>query len=350
MASSGDEITYTYSGAKETEDVSDIDEIIIRQMDGADGRTNFDYNGGKGGQITNARLSLSGDSTLEIFVGEKGGDGSNENVGGWGRSDGGDGGGGIAGGGGGSTELLVDGRFVAAADAGGGAGSDAVGGGGGARGGLGGDGDYNGRDAEGSGFGGDGGNKGENGENGGSELGSAQLLDNGNHTNGGYVGDGDGQGENGEIVVAFDKPFPPTINSLSEDLNVVGPSVAVGFSSETGIERTKTIYRSDVSSPTFPDDFTEVGSVGEGVTAFTDSPPGFETTYTYRVTASVNGGESDPSDPETITTSSAGELVVTLTGTNSPVTVGDTLDLDVEVENVGDYRAEETIDADLEPQ
>lgn len=350
MASSGDEITYTFSGAKETEDVSDIEEIIIRQMDGADGRTNFDFNGGKGGQISNARLSLSDASTLDIFVGEKGGDGNNETFGGWGRSDGGDGGAGIAGGGAGSTEILVDGAFVAAADGGGGAGSQYHGGGGGARGGLGGDGDDNGRDAEGSGFGGTGGDSGDAGQNGGAELGSAQLLNNGSKTSESNSFSDVGEGENGEIVVAFDKPFPPTINSLSEDLSVVGPSVTVDFSNETSIERTNTIYRSAVSSPTFPDDFSEVGTTATGTTTFTDSPPDFETTYTYRVTASVNSGESEPSAPVTITTSSAGELLVTLTGTNSPVTTGDTLELNVDVENVGDYRADETIDADLKPQ
>lgn len=362
MSSSGDEITYTFSGAKETEDISDVDEIILRSMRGADGRQLFSGDfGGAGGLITNARVDVAGKSTLEVWVGEHGGNG-NEYFAGFGRSTGGQGGQNFGGGGGGSTELVADGTFIAAADAGGGSGNDEIssgyGGGGGGRGGVGGaGGEENGTDAGGTGFGGDGGDDSGSfpsvpGQDGGAELGAAQLLSNGSKTDNSARGFGGGLSNerHGELTLAFDKPFSPTITSLNEDLSVVGPSVTVDVSNETTIKRVNTIYRSAVSSPTFPNDFAEAGSVGKGETTVTDSPPDFETTYTYRATASVNGGESEPSAPVTITTSSAGELRVTITGTNSPVTVGDTLDLDVEVENIGDYRADKTLDADLEAQ
>jgi hypothetical protein len=133
-------------------------------------------------------------------------------------------------------------------------------------------------------------------------------------------------------------------------LTVVGPSVIVDFSNETNIERNNTIHRSALSSPSFPADFTEVGTAPTGVTTFTDSPPEFETTFTYRVTASVNGGRSDPSPPASITTSSEGQLSVSITGTNTPVETRSALTINVEVENTGDYRADKTLDVDLAPQ
>ena len=334
MANSGDEITYTFSGAKETEDISAIEEIIIYRMDGSAGAEG----GGTGGQIKLATVDVSNANSLNVWVG---GESS------FGRSNGGDAPLG-AGAGGGSTELVTGaGTFIAAADAGGGSGDggDSAGGGGGARGGEGGDTTFPGDDAEGTGFGGDGGDPGsrEPPENGGQELGSATLLPNGSTTSGG------GSNGDGEVVLGFDKPRKPQSLTTSEDLSTVGPTVDLSWS-KPGIDRQNNIYRASGSSPTFPDDFTLVDSVTAGVTTYTDSPPEFESTFTYRVTAAVNGGESDPSDPATITTSRGGELVVTITNTNSPVTTGDTLDLDVEVENIGDYRADETIEAILEPQ
>ena len=350
MVTPGTEITYTYSGAKESEDVSEIDELIIKRMDGAGGGSTGDDSGGAGGEITAAVLNITDNSSLDLWVGQSG----SFPDGGFGRFNGGDGGSSddvTAPGGGGSTELVIDNSFVAAADGGGGAkntrfGSGSGGGGGGARGGSGGEEkvDVSGEDGEGSGFGGDGGNNSlgsTGGENGGQELGQGSLFDRGETTDGG------GGGGDGEIVLLYDTPLKPLSLTAGEDTSGVDPAVELSWTNDS--ERTNRVYRSDVDGPTFPDDFAEVETVAEGVTTYTDPPPDYETTYTYRVTAE-SVGESDPSDPVTITTSREGELVVTITNTNSPVTTGDTLDFDVDVENVGDYRADEDIDAVLEFQ
>lgn len=352
MASSGDEITFTFSGAKETVDISNVDELIIRRMDGASGGASIDPPG-SGGRITAANLDISASVSLDLTVGGSGGFSS----GGFGRFNGGDGGGGSfdaqGQGGGGSTELLINGNLVAAADAGGGT-SDtdfgdgsSAGGGGGARGGSGGDGnDANGQDAGGTGFGGKGARAGnEDAGDGGQELGSATLLPRGETTSGG----GSGGEQNGEIVLLFDKPLKPLSLTTAEDTSNVDPTVNLSWTNDA--QRTNRIYRSDVDSPAFKSDFVEVGSVGEGTTTFTDSPPDFETTFTYRVTAE-SVGESAPSTPATITTSGQGGLFVTITDTNSPVTTGETLEIDVEASDAdgSNYRAEEDINAVLELQ
>jgi len=121
MAQDGDTITYTFSGSKETEDISNIDEIVIDRMDGADGGDDA-YDGGSGGLIQNATADVSDYDVLEIWVGEAGEVDSSRT---FGRSQGGVGG--LGGGqGGGSTELVArntdtgETKFIAAADAGGG--------------------------------------------------------------------------------------------------------------------------------------------------------------------------------------------------------------------------------------
>lgn len=350
MATSGTQTTLTFSGAKEAEDISEIEEIIIVRMTGAGGGSSDPYQGddgttsgggGSGGQIEYAVLNVESESTAEIWVGGAGG----TSGGGFGRSNGGNGetvsGEADGGGGGGSTEIVVDGEFVAAADAGGGGGSDSASGGGGARGGGGG---VGAGDGEGDGFGGAGGSSlYPDGGDGGQELGTATLLNSGTTTAGG------GSNTNGEIVINYDKPLPPTSVSLTEELNTLGPSLTVSWTGD-GVDRKNTIYRSDAASPTYPDDFSAIGEAAAGKETFNDDPPQYEREYTYRVTASVNGGESDPSPPATITTSSPGELEVTITGTNSPANSGDTLEITVDVENVGDYRADEDIEAILDPQ
>jgi len=129
MAQPGDTITYTFSGAKETEDISNIDKIVIDRMDGADSGSipdaATDYTS-SGGLIQDATVDVSSYDVLEIWVGRKGKDPSITNNGGFGRSNGGDGGEGDMGAGGGSTELVAkntstgETAFIAAVDAGGG--------------------------------------------------------------------------------------------------------------------------------------------------------------------------------------------------------------------------------------
>lgn len=228
MAQDGDTITYTFSGSKVTEDISNIEEITIDRMDGADSELSSGANGGSGGLIEGAIADVSSYNTLEIWVGQTHEAQPNSHLGGFGRINGGDGQrtfNGQSGAGGGSTELWVDSEstFIAAADAGGGGGyfddggffssSTSNGGGGGARGGTGGSGsggDANddGNDAGGTGFGGDGGNAtssgGENGGDGGQELG---IASGGTTTKGGST-DGDG-----EITLSFTGSTAPAAPS-----------------------------------------------------------------------------------------------------------------------------------------
>ena len=92
MAQPGDTITYTFSGAKETEDISNIDKIVIDRMDGADSGSipdaATDYTS-SGGLIQDATVDVSSYDVLEIWVGRKGKDPSITNNGGFGRSSGG---------------------------------------------------------------------------------------------------------------------------------------------------------------------------------------------------------------------------------------------------------------------
>jgi len=54
------------------------------------------------------------------------------------------------------------------------------------------------------------------------------------------------------------------------------------------------VYRTDVSSPTFPSDYTEIASVGDSQTTFTDTGVTEGQSLTYAVTAFNSAGESDP--------------------------------------------------------
>jgi len=68
MAQGGDTITYTFSGSKETEDISNIDQIVIDRMDGADGEDGTGT-GGSGGLIEGATADVSAYDNLSIYVG-----------------------------------------------------------------------------------------------------------------------------------------------------------------------------------------------------------------------------------------------------------------------------------------
>jgi hypothetical protein len=359
MAQSGQVITFSATGQKETEDVSNIELVTIREMTGGDGGGGT---AGRGGKIINAEFDVSSTSSLSLFVGEFAAGSS----GGFGRSNGGDGADPSsttagAGGGGGSTEILADGVFIAAADGGGGNGQnnsnqtpDGGGGGGGARGGAGGQGkqsSLDGEDAQGFGFGGTGGDFPDgDGQSGGAELGAASLLPNGSKTDNNNRPPPVNVSTDGKIKLAFDVPFRPSLDSVTEDTTGVDPAVTLDFTNFDGRQRENEVFRSTASSASFPTDFTPVGTAPQGQTVFTDSPPDFDQNFTYRVTSSINGGTSEPSNPLSITTSSEGQLIISITGTNTPVETRSGLTLNAEVENIGDYRANETLDVDLEPQ
>ena len=283
MAQAGDTITYTFSGAKETEDIAAIDEITIQRMDGADG----EGLGGSGGLIEGATANVSSYNTLEIWVG---------GVSRFGKSNGGD----VDGSdnGGGSTELWVADTsvFIAAADAGGGGGlttnkflpppdgsvTIAQGGNGGARGGLGGtasnaDDTIDGGDAEGSGFGGDGGDADnqnsieESGGDGGQELGIAS----GGTTTAGGSADGDGEIQITFSTLALSAPTNVTISDTqTEDELTIDwdDNGAAGYY----------VYRAEASGSTKAD-YTQVADVS--APPYTDTGLEDGERYYYRVSS-----------------------------------------------------------------
>lgn len=281
MASDGDTITYTFSGAKETEDISDIDEITIDSMHGADGGLGSSTaTRASGGYIENSTADVSNYDTLEIWVGDEPYQGGTST---WGKSDGGKGGGSDAGKGGGSTEIWTNNTsdFIAATDAGGGAGYDAQfedseGGGGGARGGVGGTADKDGNDAEGTGFGGDGSDGLGAGEDGGQELGIASLTASGTLTTGGS------NNGNGEIKLSFKKGLTAPGDVLS---TIRGANVELNWSnsSDTG----------EIEVQRSTDGFQTVETVDTGLPgntpSFVDRSPQRNQQVEYRVVRKDGG-------------------------------------------------------------
>lgn len=92
------------------------------------------------------------------------------------------------------------------------------------------------------------------------------------------------------------------------------------------------VYRTTTSSPTFPTDYTQIASVGDSATTYTDTGVSLGT-YTYAVTAYNSGGESNPTtDTVDATLSAPTNLAVT------DDTVEDELTLDWdEVSNASSY-------------
>ncbi len=69
MAQVGDTITYTFSdGTSVTEDVSNVDEVVVEYCDAPGGET-FNTSGGSGGRVENATIDVSGQNSLYIWVG-----------------------------------------------------------------------------------------------------------------------------------------------------------------------------------------------------------------------------------------------------------------------------------------
>lgn len=84
------------------------------------------------------------------------------------------------------------------------------------------------------------------------------------------------------------------------------------------------IYRTTTSSPTFPDDYTQIDSVGADVTSYTDSNSPDDETVTYAVTAYNSDGESSETTgsigtPVTGSASLAGSATVSAVGTETTV-------------------------------
>ena len=70
MAQPGDTITYTFSGEREDEDISDVDQIEIEYIDGAGGEDGEDISGGFGGRVEDVVADVSDFNDLYIWVAE----------------------------------------------------------------------------------------------------------------------------------------------------------------------------------------------------------------------------------------------------------------------------------------
>lgn len=82
--------------------------------------------------------------------------------------------------------------------------------------------------------------------------------------------------------------------SLSWELSPTDPSVV----------DEQRIYRTTTSSPTFPDDYSQIATVSDSTTSYTDS--GIESdTYTYAVTAYRTDGSGYESDPTVVSVETA---------------------------------------------
>ena len=128
-----------------------------------------------------------------------------------------------------------------------------------------------------------------------------------------------------------------------------GPAVGLSWSDRAAGEDLFRVYRTDGDGGVFPDEFVAVAETDAETETATDSDLPDDTTFTYRVVAVEDSVESDPTDADTVTTPT-GEFVVEIVGTNSPVGVGETLELDVDVTNQGGASGETTVEADLTEQ
>lgn len=73
MAQPGDTITYTVSLEREKEDISDVDEIEIKYVDGAGGE---EGGSGSGGRVENVVVDVSAEDDLYLWVAQGGVDGT----------------------------------------------------------------------------------------------------------------------------------------------------------------------------------------------------------------------------------------------------------------------------------
>lgn len=154
-------------------------------------------------------------------------------------------------------------------------------------------------------------------------------------------------------AVAFDLAVA-TPEDLTADVVDTGSGAAVDLAwtnrSLDEDEGTR-VYRSDVGNPAWPGDYTQIAEVGPGVETYQDDTVAFETGYTYRVTAvSAGGGESEPSNEASASIGQGPTFEVQITTTNSPVEAGETLTVDVDVVNVGDFAGEKDVTLSVEEQ
>ena len=138
--------------------------------------------------------------------------------------------------------------------------------------------------------------------------------------------------------------------AASNDPDIDEATVTLAWTDSAVGEDGYRIYRSSLSSPTFPDDFTVLTETQPDTETHNDDSAAFDESYEYRVAAFEGDGEATPRAAETIAVGSPGPFTVQIVGTNSPVGVGEPLELDVELTNQGDLEGETTVEADLTEQ
>jgi hypothetical protein len=103
------------------------------------------------------------------------------------------------------------------------------------------------------------------------------------------------------------------------------------------------IYLSAMSNPSFPGDYTEIASVGDSVTSYTDTGASLDG-YTYAVTAFNSAGESSPT---TDVVFAAGDRLDTVVRVDSTFTTHQTQTIELRIEDGGTTVHTDTQDVTL---
>lgn len=103
------------------------------------------------------------------------------------------------------------------------------------------------------------------------------------------------------------------------------------------------VYRAEGHDEPFPDAFDEVLTLGGGVETAVDETVAFDTRYGYRVVGIVGSAESDATDEAAVTVGERPAFEIRIIDTNTPVTAGDEVGVEVEIVNTGDFAAETTV-------
>lgn len=350
--------TFTFTGSEQTWTAPDgVDDVTVECW-GAEGGAGYNNTLGDQGGYIKATISTTPGETLYLYVGEEGGDGDSTTGGPGGFPAGGDGGdadeGGGGGGGGGRSDVRQGGNatsdIVIAAGGGGGAGSAADGGYGGFGGYQQGEDGGKGRGASShNGYGGGGGTQssggaggsgpddgqGNPGNDGSQWAGGAGGTDNTSGRGGGGGGDGyyggggggsgtdidDGDGGgggggsstatvsvasssdgvqsgDGKIVLTYEQ----TVDNLSVDATT-GDSADLSWEDTFDSEDEYRVYRTQASSPVFPEDYTQVATLSANSTTYTDTGLEDGENYSWTVTAyNSTDGEFPEADPVSATT------------------------------------------------
>jgi hypothetical protein len=151
-------------------------------------------------------------------------------------------------------------------------------------------------------------------------------------------------------ITAFYQVVRNLALAASNDPDIDEATVTVTWDDVAEAEDGFRIYRSDVASPSFPGDFSQLTETIPDVEAFDDDGAAFDESYEYRVAAFESGVEAEPRAAATVSVGSPGPFNIVITGTNSPVGVGEELEIDVEITNTGSLGGETEATVELTEQ